>query len=145
MEESQFQLLRMPEPELTPGVLFFRNKHLCDTLEDVVRDRNADGDLNDEDEGKIYGETAIPYDTYELKATYSPKFDKIMTLICNVNHFEGIRIHWLKTVKHSLGCLGVGELDGDELIDTGMTDKITLMVQELQARGEKVYLEIKKP
>jgi hypothetical protein len=143
--KAQFKLLRMPEKELTPGLLFFHDKHLCDTLEDIVRDRNADGDLNDEDEGKVYGETAIPYDTYELKATWSPKFKKIMTLICNVNHFDGIRIHWGATIKQSYGCLLVGEADGDRLIDIGMTDKITLMVQELEARGEKVYLEIQKP
>ena len=143
--KAQFKLLRMPEPELTPGVLFFHNKHICDTLEDIVRDRNADGDLNDKDEGKVYGETAIPYGTYRLKATWSPKFKKEMVLICDVPHFEGIRIHWGATIKQSEGCLLVGEADGDRLINIGMTDKITLIVKELQARGEEVYLEIQTP
>lgn len=135
----------MPELELTPGVLFFHDKHLCDTLEDIVRDRNADGDLNDEDEGKVYGETAIPYGTYELKATWSPRFKKNMVLICDVPHFEGIRIHWGATIKQSEGCLLVGQADEDRLINIGMTDKITTMVKELEERGEKVYLEIQKP
>jgi len=143
--EAQFKLLRIPEKNITTGLLFFHNKHLCDTLEDVVRDRNADGDLNDQDEGKIYGETAIPYGTYELKVTWSPKFKKNMTLICDVPHFEGIRIHWGFSIKQSLGCLLVGEAVGDNLKNTGMTDKITTMVKELQDRGEKVYLEIQKP
>jgi len=143
--KPQFKLLRIPEKELTTGFLFFHDKHLCDTLEDIVRDRNADGDLDDEDEGKVYGETDIPYGTYELKATWSPKFKKIMTLICDVPSFTGVRIHWGATIKQSEGCLLVGLQDGDRLINTGMTDKITTIVQELEARGEKVYLEIQKP
>ena len=145
MSKPQFKLLRMPEPEQTPGVLFFHDKFLCDTLEDVVRDRNADGDLNDQDEGKVYGETAIPYGTYELKVTWSPAFERNMTLICNVPHFEGVRIHWGTTVKQTEGCLLVGEKDGNRLKNIGMTDKITLMVRELQERNEEVFLEIQKP
>lgn len=145
MGKAQFKLLRMPEKALTPGLLFFHERHLCDTLEDIVRDRNADGDLDDEDEGKIYGETAIPYGIYELKATWSPKFKKIVTLICDVPHFTGIRIHWGRTIKQSEGCLLVGEMCGDELNNTGMTNKVMLMVNEIQLRGEKVYLEIQKP
>lgn len=144
--KPQFTLLRMPEPDQTPGVLFLHDKFICDTLEDIVRDRNADGDLNDEDEGKVYGETAIPYGTYELKATLSPRFKKDMVLICDVPHFEGIRIHWGRTIKQSEGCLLVGECDGaNTLRNIGMTDEITTIVKEMQSRGEKVYLEIKNP
>ena len=145
MSKAQFKLLRIPEHNLTTGLLFFHDRHLCDTLEDVVRDRNADGDLDDDDEGKVYGETAIPYNTYELKVTWSPKFKKNMTLICNVPSFEGIRIHWGATIKQSSGCLLVGQQNGDRLDNIGMTDKITTMVKELEERGERVYLEILKP
>lgn len=143
--KPQFRLIRTPSHELTKGVLFFHDKHLCDTLEDITRDRNADGDLNDQDEGKVSGETSIPYGTYELDATWSPGFKKVMTLVCNVPHFEGIRIHWGATINQSDGCVLVGERDGYRLKNTGMTDKITLMVKELQDRGEKVFLEIVKP
>ena len=50
---------------------------VADTLEDVVRDINKDGDLNDVGEGKIYGKTAIPYGRYEITMkVQSPKFSK---------------------------------------------------------------------
>lgn len=141
--KPQFKLFRFPKQTHTEGHLFFRDKFLCDTLEDVVRDRNKDGDLLDQDEGKVYGETAIPYGINELKVTYSPRFKKDMTLVCNVKHFEGVRIHWLRTIRQSLGCIGVGEkLKPGELKNTGMTDRITLFVKELQERGERVYIEI---
>jgi len=69
-----------------------------------------------------------------------------MTLICNVPHFEGVRIHWGRTIRQSEGCLLVGECDGvNTLKNIGMTDRITLMVRELQERNEKVFLEIAKP
>jgi len=145
MEAKRFKLLRFPEPHLTKGVLFFENETICDTLEDIVRDRNADGDLDDQDEGKVYGETAIPYGTYELVVTYSPKFKRKMTLIKDVKHFKGIRIHWGRSIKQSLGCLLVGRANGDTLDNTYMTDKITNMVLSYQNRGIKVYLDIVKP
>ena len=137
-----FKLIRFPEKDLTKGHLFFNDKLLCDTLEDVVRDRNADGDLLDEDEGKVYGETAIPYGTYELVVTYSPKFKKSMTLLKDVPEFTGIRIHWGRTIKQSLGCILVGKKNGDTLDNIGMTDKITEIVSDLTSKGKKVFIEI---
>lgn len=101
-EDIFWKLLRIklvPDKEgkdgYTEGVLFDEDDiELCDTLEDCVRDRNADGDLDDHDEGKAYGQTAIPYGAYELTVTHSPRFKRLMTLINNVRHFKGIRIHW---------------------------------------------------
>jgi hypothetical protein len=140
--KPQFKLIRRPQEDITIGDLFYRDRFLCDTIEDVVRDRNADGDLLDQDEGKVYGETAIPYGIYELVVTYSPTFKKNMTLVKNVKHFDGIRIHWGRTIENSLGCVLVGKRNGKELENIGMTDKITTMVNELTDRGERVYLEI---
>lgn len=138
----QFKLIRFPKKDRTEGELFFTNRKLCDTLEDIVRDRNADGDLDDEDEGKVYGETAIPYGIHELLVTMSPKFGREMTLVKDVPDFSGIRIHWLRTVKQSLGCIGVGKKNGSTLDNTHMTDKITALVKSLIAEGKRVYIEI---
>ena len=89
-----FRLIRTKlKPTYTEGVLFYRDDELCETLEDTVRDINADGDLKDEGECKVYGQTAIPYGVYELTATFSPHFSKIMTLIKDVPSFKGVRIH----------------------------------------------------
>lgn len=91
----------------------------CDTLEDKVRDVNRNGKFDNE-ERKVYGETAIPYGGYEVKFTYSSKFsqkaaykafihDGLMPEICNVPEFTGIRIHGGNSSKDTYGCLLVGK------------------------------------
>jgi hypothetical protein len=96
--------------------------YICDTLEDKVRDTNKDGDLNDIGETKVYGETAIPYGTYEIDMdVVSPKFSKYEFYKChcggkvprlkNVPHFEGILIHCAEGAQGAKlvqGCIGVG-------------------------------------
>lgn len=101
------------EQKYTHGELFIKdngNKWLdfCYTLEDTIRDINKDGDLDDEGEGKIHGETAIPFGKYEGQITLSAAFKKDLPLLFNVKHFSGIRIHSGNTAKHSKGCILVG-------------------------------------
>jgi hypothetical protein len=98
----------------TIGKLYIDSYYFCDTLEDRVRDFNKDGDLLDEGEEKIYSETAIPYGTYKVELTYSPKFKRILPLIVGVKHFEGIRIHGvmkgaIAKPVHTAGCVLVGK------------------------------------
>lgn len=88
--------------EATIGELLVNNEYQCDTLEDRVR---PDGE-------KVYGKTAIPAGTYEVKLTHSPRFKKILPEILNVPNFTGIRIHSLNRAEESEGCIGVGEWDG---------------------------------
>ena len=45
-----------------------------DTLEDKVRDYNKDGDLLDEGETKVYGQTCIPYGKYVIDMCVSNRF-----------------------------------------------------------------------
>lgn len=92
----------------TIGRLYIDGKYICDTVEDKVRDINKNGKF-DEEEKKVYGETAIPYGTYEVKWTYSPRFKKYMPELLNVPSFSGIRIHSGNTAADSLGCIIVGE------------------------------------
>jgi hypothetical protein len=105
----------------TIGKLYVETKQgnvwICDTLEDPIRDYNKDGDLLDEGETKVYGDTAIPYGIYDIEMTISPKFKNrywaakyggIVPLIANVNHFTGTRIHVAKTTADLSGCVGVG-------------------------------------
>jgi len=123
----------------TEGVLIHENinKILCDTLEDRVRDINGDGDLDDEDEGKIYGKTAIPYGTYDIKVTWSPKFQRDMVEVLNVPHFTGIRMHWGRTADNSLGCILVGEkYDEGKLRNTDMTNKLVELLKSYNNEGQ---------
>ena len=92
----------------TIGKLYIDGKYICDTIEDKVRDINKNGKFDGE-EKKVYGETAIPYGTYEVKWTYSPRFKKYMPELLNVPSFSGIRIHSGNTAADSLGCIIVGE------------------------------------
>jgi hypothetical protein len=92
----------------TIGKLYIDGVYFCDTLEDHVRDINKDGDLNDKGEGKVFGETAIPYGTYKVIMNMSNRFKRVMPLILDVPHFKGIRIHAGNSAKDTLGCPLVG-------------------------------------
>ena len=96
-------------PEYTIGSLYIDERYICDTIEDKVRDFNKDGDLNDPGEQKVYGRTAIPYGTYAMDLTMSPKFTRLLPLIMNVPHFTGIRIHRGNSAEDSAGCILPGE------------------------------------
>lgn len=103
----------------TIGKLYIDNHYFCDTLEDKVRDLNKDGDLNDAGEGKVAGQTAIPYGTYKVTMdVQSPKFSQrasyawckgYLPRLLNVPHFDGIMIHSGNDATHTAGCILVGE------------------------------------
>ncbi len=103
----------------TIGKLYVDNHYFCDTLEDKVRDLNKDGDLNDAGEGKVAGQTAIPYGTYKVTMdVQSPKFSQrasyawckgYLPRLLNVPQFDGIMIHSGNTADHSSGCILCGE------------------------------------
>jgi len=76
------------------GDLFIDDVFFCHTLEDEKR---ADG-------LKVYGETAIPSGTYNVKVTMSNRFKRLMPQILDVPMFKGIRMHGGNTSKDSHGC-----------------------------------------
>lgn len=126
----------------TIGKLYIDDKYFCDTLEDKVRDLNKNG-VFDAGEYKVYGETAIPYGTYEVKWTYSPKFKKYAPSLCNVPSFSGIRIHEGNTAKDTLGCVLVGEnkVKGKVLNSRATVAKLYPLIKEACKKG-KVTIEI---
>lgn len=103
----------------TIGRLYVDGTYFCDTCEDKVRDNNRDGDLDDIGEGKVYGQTAIPYGTYRVVMNVqSPKYSQrasyawckgYLPRLVDVPHFEGILIHSGNDATHSAGCILVGE------------------------------------
>lgn len=103
----------------TIGKLYIDGTYFCDTCEDRVRDINKDGDLNDIGEGKVYGQTAIPYGTYKVTMNVqSPKYSQraayawckgYLPRLLDVPHFDGILIHAGNDATHSAGCILVGE------------------------------------
>lgn len=120
----------------TIGELLVNDKHLCDTLEDRVRPEGE----------KVYGKTAIPEGTYEVKLTHSPRFKKILPEILNVPNFSGIRIHTGNSSKDTEGCILVGTWDGEKedwVSDSKVAfNKLIPLLQEAVDNKEEITITI---
>ena len=127
----------------TIGKLYIDDNYFCDTLEDTVRDINKDGKF-DNREKKIKGKTAIPYGTYDVKWTYSPRFKKYTPQLMNVPQFEGIRIPAGNSSTDTEGCLLLGENKkvGMVLNSRATINKFYPIIKEACSKG-KVTIEIK--
>lgn len=130
-------------PTYTIGKLYIDDAYFCDTLEDTIRDTNKSGKF-DNGEQKIKGKTAIPYGTYEIKWTYSPRFKKYTPQLMNVPSFEGIRVHAGNTSADTEGCLILGENKqvGKVLNSRATINKFYPIIKEACSNG-KVTIEIK--
>lgn len=138
----------------TIGHLYIDGEYFCDTLEDKVRDLNKDGDLNDANEQKVYGKTAIPYGRYEVTLKIqSPKYSQRASYIwcggylprlLNVPHFEGILIHAGNTVADSSGCLLVGEnkVKGRLVNSMATLKRLYAILKNADAKGEQIWITI---
>lgn len=127
----------------TIGRLYVDGNYFCDTLEDTVRDLNKDGKF-DNGEKKVYAKTAIPYGTYEIKWTYSPRFKKYTPQLMNVPSFEGIRIHAGNTSADTEGCILLGENKqvGKVINSRATINKFYPLIKKACSNG-KVTIEIK--
>ena len=116
------------------GKLFINDEYICDTLEDVVRSENA----------KVYGETAIPYGVYKIVLTMSPRFKKILPLLLDVPHFEGVRIHTGNTEKDTEGCILVGynKVKGKVINSKIVFDKVMKYLELATINNEKITIEV---
>lgn len=128
----------------TIGRLYVDGILFSDTLEDVSRDLNHDGDLDDPGEEKIWGETSIPYGRYRVEVTYSPKFRRLLPLIYNVWGFIGIRIHRGRYPSHTSGCVLVGEnrIKGQLLNSEYYEKKLTNLLYQYQLAGGQIYINV---
>lgn len=118
----------------TIGKLFVNDEYICDTLEDVVRSEGI----------KVYGETAIPCGVYEIVLTMSPRFKKILPLLLDVPHFEGVRIHTGNTEKDTGGCILVGynKVKGKVINSKIAFDKVMKYLELATINNEKITIEV---
>ena len=135
---------RFLKDDYTIGRLFVDGEYLCDTLEDKVRDHNKDGDLLDEGETKVYGQTAIPYGRYAVVVNYSPKFRRQLPVLLSVPHFTGIRIHRGNSPKDTEGCILVGEnkVKGGLINSTLYERQLTTWLKMWQREGDDLWITI---
>ena len=130
-------------PTYTIGKLYIDDVYFCDTIEDTVRDLNKNGKF-DNGEKKVHSKTAIPYGTYEIKWTYSPRFKMHTPQLMNVPSFEGIRVHAGNTSADTEGCLILGENKqvGKVLNSRATINKFYPIIKEACSNG-RVTIEIK--
>lgn len=106
----------------TLGELYIDGEKVCLILEDKVRDLNMNGD---NEEGKVYGQTAIPY-SKDYKIVLEPygsihqsylkkDWDKLgfkgfksiyqgMLMIVGIKGYSRVHIHIGNQIGHTLGC-----------------------------------------
>lgn len=128
----------------TIGKLYVNDLFICDTLEDVCRDLNKDGDLSDSGESKIYGETAIPSGIYKMIINMSPRFKKLLPRLQGVIGYDGVLIHSGNSAKDSSGCILVGTRGVDCLLGGTSMKALAKLMQELTKYTEYQIIIIDK-
>lgn len=137
----------------TIGRLFVDDMYVCDTLEDKVRDVNRNGRF-DNGEVKIYGQTAIPYGTYDVTLKVkSPKFslkpeykwcNGYLPRLLGVPHFDGILIHAGNTHRSTAGCVLVGRntVVGRLTESMATLKRLYGILSKPDTAGERIFIEI---
>lgn len=132
-------------PNTTIGKLAINGKFQCFVLEDVCRDINKDGDLNDLGEAKVFSKTAIPAGRYPVLLTYSNRFKKVMPLVANVPGFAGIRIHPGNTAADTEGCLLVGYTKAKDFVgESKAAYSVLFPLLSAASKKEKIFITIKR-
>ena len=126
--------------------LYINGKYFSDALEDPDRGLTDTMSLEEIQKIKIKGNTCIPYGTYNITITYSPRFKKNLPLLNNVKGFDGIRIHSGNKPQDTEGCLlpGFNKVKGQVIDSRVTTDKLIAQIQQSLNKGEKVTITITK-
>lgn len=139
----------------TIGKLYVNGEFFSNTLEDKDRGLTSSMTLEEINKKKIYGQTAIPSGTYEVKMTYSNRFnsrawgkkydDKVPELL-NVKGFGGVRIHPGNKAADTLGCILVGKNSAVGMVTNSQAYYFKLLdnyIVPATKKNEKIMLTIK--
>ncbi|WP_455763299.1 DUF5675 family protein [Prevotella disiens] len=132
-------------PNYIIGNLYLNGVFFSNTLEDKDRGLKQSMPLDEIEQCKVYGQTAIPSGRYEVRITYSNRFKRPLPLLLNVPGFEGIRIHAGNTPKDTLGCILVGKNDriGQVRHSRTIMAKLQQQIDSTILNGGKVFIDIK--
>lgn len=84
--------------------------------------------------------TSIPTGRYPLTVSYSPRFKRLLPLVCSVKGRSGIRIHAGNTSADSRGCILVGKLDTEfTLINSRLT--LSLLLSKLHGNVSQLIIK----
>ena len=135
---------RYPKKGYTIGKLFVEDVYVCDVLEDEDRGLTSSMSLEEIIRIKIPGRTAIPKGRYEIRKTYSPKYKRMMPLICDVPGFSGIRIHSGNDEDDTEGCVlcGKNRTKGKVLDSRLWTNRVYAIMDEAWDKGDRVWINI---
>lgn len=114
----------------------------CNALEDTDRGLLQAMQIAEIRKRKIKGKTAIPRGYYDVKVTWSEKYQRNMPLVVDVPGFSGIRLHSGNSAKDTEGCILFGKNDKVGWISDSRywTDKIYRLINTALAKGEKITL-----
>jgi hypothetical protein len=114
----------------------------CNALEDTDRGLLQAMQIAEIQKRKIKGKTAIPRGYYDVKVTWSEKYQRNMPLVVDVPGFSGIRLHPGNSAKDTEGCILFGKNDKVGWISDSRywTDKIYRLINTALAKGEKITL-----
>jgi hypothetical protein len=127
----------------TLGVVFLNDRFLCFSLEDELRERAGEA----VESWKVPGQTAIPAGRYQLRVTWSPRFQRNLPELVDVPGFSGIRIHSGNRHSDTEGCLLVGFQRANAVVTESLRAMafITPQIQAADKRGEEAWIEIENP
>lgn len=140
----------------TIGWLYVDGRRICNTLEDTDRDLAQTMTAAEIRRRKVYGETAIPRGTYNVRMdVVSPKYSAVawyrslcggrMPRLEDVPGYEGILIHPGNSALDTLGCILVGDNTAKGRLTNSRSRfrQIYTMMASAAARGEKITIEIR--
>lgn len=111
---------------------------LCYVLEDKYREVEG----QDVKVWKVQDKTAIPKGVYDVRITFSNRFQSKLPLLLNVPGFTGIRIHTGNSSKNTEGCLLVG-MTWDGKSDWIGSSKVAMgLIMPMIERAEDCTIEI---
>lgn len=114
----------------TIGKLSIDDTEYCDTLEPAPAD------------GLYKGH--IPAGDYKIILTFSPKFNRVMPLLCDVAGFSDIRIHPGNYPRDTEGCILVGMYaQGVMLINSDKSfNYLYELISQAYSEGEEIICKV---